>query len=241
VDREQVRARILEVGKIVKEKLMAREKEQNISYGEDIEKRAGLWYKKRGYKYIDDAEYHINRFFQYFDMLNPAAGSSIFEIGTGQCYLLFICRELRGCRVAGVDWKYDDEDHEGKDPGKAPYRDLKKYAYHLFREQFGLEDVIRHFIVEGYKPTDFGGRYDTIIATRATFNRHWKEGEYRYWLKDCYEHLNPDGRLMIALNKVEPDALAALPCLRPAQATRENEKLNIIPREAIGRVLAGKS
>ncbi len=241
MDRKQVRARILEVGQMVKAKLMAKEKEQNISYSDDIEKRAGIWYKERGYKYIDDADYHINRLMQYFDILNPKEGSSVFEIGTGQCYLLFMCRELRGCRVAGIEWKYDDEDSGIKDPEKKPYRDLKKYAYHLFREYLSLEDVIRHFIVEGYKPIDFGGSYDAIIATRATFNRHWREGEYRYWLKDCYEHLNPEGRLMIALNKVEPDALEALPFLRPAQPTRENEKLTIISREMIGQVVLGKS
>lgn len=226
---------------MVKEKLMAKEREQNIHYSPDIEKRAGLWYKERGYKYIDDVDYHVNRFLQYFDLLNPKEGSSVFEIGTGQCYFLFMCRELRGCRVAGVDWKHDDEESAIKDPEKQPYRDLKKYAYHLFREAFGLEDAIKHFIVEGYQPIDFGGRYDYIVATRATFNRHWHEGEYRYWLKDCYEHLNPDGALMIALNKVEPDALAALPFLRPLHPTRDNEKLSIIPRAMIGQAVMGKS
>jgi hypothetical protein len=241
MDRNQVRARIVEVGQRVKQALMAKEKEYNISYSEDIEKRAGLWYKTRGYKYIDDVDYHLDRFFEYFDLLNPREGSAVFEIGTGNCYFLFMCRELRGCRVAGAEWKYDDEDTGLKDPEKKPFRDLKKYAYQLFREHFGLEDVIQHQIVEGYKPIDFGGQRDYIVATRATFNRLWGPGEYRFWLRDCYEHLNPDGKLMIVLNKVKPEALAEFPFLRPPQPKRDNDKLSIISRETIGQVVLAKS
>ena len=234
MDLDQVQARIIEVGQLVKQKLIEKEKEQRIQYGDDIEKRAGLWYKERGYKYIDDVDYHLRRFFQCLDLLAPRHGGSVFEIGSGNCFFLFMCRELRGCRVAAVDWKRDEDDLTGnKDPEKKLYRDLKKYAYHLFREYFGLQDVIKHQIVHGNKPIEFGGEYDYIVATRATFNRHWREKEYRFWLDDCYRHLRPGGNLMIALNKVEPKSLAALPFLRPLHPSRENEKISIISRETI--------
>src|SRR6516164_3672848 len=108
MDRNQVRARIIEVAGAVKEKLIERgwsppEQEQGLK-----KKRAGpartdpFWSPDRGYKYIDDVEDHIGRFFQCLDLLTPQGGS-VLEIGPGNCYFLFMCRELCGCRPGGVE------------------------------------------------------------------------------------------------------------------------------------------
>ena len=243
MDRSQIRARIIEVAQAVKQKLIERgvsadEAEQSYDYRDGVATRrhSAFWSQEQGYKYIDDVEEHLRRFFQCLDLLNPHEGSAVFEIGPGNCYFLFMCRELCGCRVAGVEWK------EGVLPGKKkaktmPFHDLKMYAYQLFREQFGLEEVIRHQIVEAYQPVAFGGRYDAIVATRAMFNCHWGEGEYRYWLRDCHDHLQPGGRLMVHFNKIDPDSLAALPFLLPEHPLPGNEKLNIISREALGQLV----
>ena len=235
MDSSQVRARIIEVGQLVKQALIERgvgaaETEPDYKYvgGEVKPRRSPFWSRKRGFKYIDDAEDHLRRLFRGFKVLDPRPGSSVFEIGPGNCYFLFMCRELRGCRVAGVDIKRDD----GPDPDK-----LAKYAYHLFREHFRLEEVVKHQVVEKEQPIDFGGRYDAIVATRAVFNRGWREIEYRFWLNDCYQHLQPQGRLLFYFNKVDPEPLAALPLLRPPAPADGVKKLRMLSREAIGRAL----
>ncbi len=240
MDRDQVRARILEVAHVVKDKLSERQRhaagdrpDSKVSADAEALRCGPFWVEERGYKYIDDVEDHLRRLFRSFHLLNPRAGSSVFEIGPGNCYLLFMCRELRGCRVAGVDWKLG----QAAQPGK-PFQELAQYAHALFRAQFGLEEAVRHQIVEAYQPIEFGGRYDAIVATHTAFNQGWGEGEYHFWLRDCYQHLQPEGRLLIALNKVEPAALAALPFLRPAQPTPGFKKLTSLPRELLGELLA---
>ena len=243
MDRNQVRGRIIEAAHTIKQKLSERgvrpdEAEQSYDYHDGVAtlRHSAFWSREQGYKYIDDIEEHLRRFFQCLDLLNPRQGDSVFEIGPGNCYFLFMCRELCGCRVAGVEWK------EGAMPGKKkaktmPFHDLKMYAYQLFRDQFGLEDVVRHQIVTAYQAVAFDGRHDAIVATRAMFNCHWGEGEYRYWLRDCHEHLAPGGRLMVHFNKIDPESLAALPFLLPDRPLPGNEKLTIVSREALGQHL----
>lgn len=242
MDRDQVRARMIAVAHAVKEKLRERridtgDKAPDYKIIDGVQKlRCGpFWVEERGYKYIDDVEDHLRRLFRSFDLLSPGQGSSVFEIGPGNGYFLFMCRELGGCQVAGVDWKL--EEGTGNTAAK-PFQDLAQYAHARFREYFDLEECVRHQIVEAYQPVDFRDRYDAIVATHTAFNKGWGEDAYRYWLRDCYEHLHPEGRLMIALNKVEPAALVALPFLRPPQPTPGFKKLTILTRETIGQALA---
>jgi hypothetical protein len=243
MDRHQVRATILEVARAVRDRLSewrphAAEEgpDTTVHEGTDKQRCGPFWVAERGYKYIDDVEAHLRRLFRSFNLLNPRDGSAVFEIGPGNCYLLFMCRELRGCQVMGVDWKLGHEPQAGT-AGK-PFQELAQHAHALFREQFGLEEMVRHQVVQAYQPVDFRGRYDVIVATHTAFNQGWGEGEYRYWLRDCYEHLQLGGRLMIALNKVEPGALAALPFLRPARPTPGFKKLTVLMRETVGQVLS---
>jgi len=245
MDTNQVRAKIVEVSQLVRKALIERgiaaderEPEYKYKYGGGVAKarRSPYWSEEGGYKYIDDVEEHLRRLFQCFDLLNPPPGGAIFEIGPGSCYFLFLCRELRGCRVAGVDWAKDDA-ADSKKALRMPFHELQKYAFGLFRKHFGLEAVVRHQVVKGNQPVAFGGCYDAIVATHAMFNRAWREDKYRYWLRDCYQHLQPEGKLMIALNKVHPEALEALPCLRPLHALKGNERLNLLTREEIGQIL----
>jgi SAM-dependent methyltransferase len=213
MDSNQVRERIIEVGQLVKKTL--------------IDKQIPAKNKGRGYKYIDDAKSHVRRLFLSFDLLNPTAGSYVFEIGPGNCYFLFMCRELRCCHVTGIDKIYGPINGQGKN------------AFRLFREHFGLEDVIKHQVVERYKPIDFGGLYDSIVATGATFNRGWGKGEHQFWLRDCYDHLLPGGRLMIHFNTIDAEAQAALPLLRPLHTPDRVKKLTVLSRETIGQLGAG--
>jgi hypothetical protein len=217
MDKDQVWARIIEVGKAIKRTL--------------IKKRIRPKYEDRGYKFIDDVHTHLHRLYWSFNLLNPREGSSVFEIGPGHCYLLFMCRELRGCRVAGVDVM------RGEAIG---YRKQARYIYRLFRQHFGLQDTVKHHGVAKFKPIPFGGRYDYIVATRAVFNGGWREQEYRFWLTDCYNHLRPEGKLMIHFNKIRPDALEAVPLLRPLYAPAKVKKLSVISRETIGQLLGAK-
>jgi SAM-dependent methyltransferase len=243
MDRSQARARIIEVGQLVKQALIARgvdaaDEQAEYKYVDGVKKlrRSPFWSRKRGYKYIDDVDDHLRRLVHSFEILDPKPGSSVFEIGPGNCYFLFLCRELRGCRVAGVDIKQEGLPASQKSD-KNPSWELSKYAYQHFRKHFGLEDVITHQVICGNQPIDFGGHYDAIVATRAVFNRGWGEAEYRFWLRDCHEHLRPEGRLLFYFNKVAPEHLASFPLLRPAQPTSDVRKLSMISREAMGQFL----
>jgi hypothetical protein len=170
---------------------------------------------------------HLRRLVRSFDLLNPPEGSSVFDIGPGNCFLLYLCRQLRGCEVAGIDMIAGDG--------------YGKHAFRLFREQFGLADAIRHHVVRAYQPIDFAGRYHAIVATAAMFNDGWREAEYRFWLKDCFDHLLPQGRLMMHFNRIDPEPLAALPLLRPTRNPDHVKKLTIVSRETLGEVLEGKN
>src|ERR1700738_1009856 len=101
MDRNQVRARIIEVAQTIKKVLLEtgfgpEDKDQGykIKDGVATPRTDPFWSRERGFKYIDDVEEHVRRFFQCLDLLNPREGSSIFEIGPGNCYFLFMCREL---------------------------------------------------------------------------------------------------------------------------------------------------
>jgi hypothetical protein len=210
MDRNEVQARIIEVAQLVKATLVG--------------KHISIKDKCNGYKYVDDVQSNLRRLFLCFDLLDPRPGSSVFEIGPGNCFFLFMCRELRGCRVAGVD-KITDKD---KGQGQNTFR--------LFREHFGLADAIKAQFVEGMKPVDFGRRYDAIVATRAHFNRDWQESAYRFWLRDCYEHLQPEGKLLVHFRTIEPEIVTALPLLQPQFAIKDVKKVSVISRESIGQV-----
>ena len=247
MDSDQVRARIIEVGQRVKPALLERglsaeEIQPGYKYvaGEAKQRPRPFWSEERGYKYIDDVDDHLRRLAKSFDFLDPRPGSAVFEIGPGSCFFLVLCRELRGCRVAGVDW-IEDEAADQDDSLRMPFHDLQKYAFRLFREHFGLADVVRHQVVKAHQPIAFGGQYDAIVATRAMFNRGWQEGEYRYWLEDCYRHLWPEGHLMVHLNKLEPEHLAVFPFLRPVPVPGGVKKLSRIARETIGQALEGST
>ena len=243
MERRQVRIRILEVAQAVKTALVARgvaadevEPEYKLVGGAVKRRGAPFWSPKGGFKYIDDVKHHLRRLFRCFDALDPREGSSVFEIGPGSCYFLFMCRELRGCRVAGVDWKWDDTQGFGT-VKRMPYHNIQQDAFQQFREHFGMEDLIRHQVVEAYRPIDFGGSYDGIVATRAMFNQGWGQSEYRFWLRDCYQHLRPGGQLLVHFNEVSEEALEALPFLRPPDQSERVKKLNLLSRDAVGRVL----
>ncbi len=195
--------------------------------------RGRFWLEGRGFKYVDDVEDHLHRLFRGFDMLDPPEGSSVFEIGPGNCYLLYMCREMRGCRVAGVDWKLEESPAAVKAVDK-PLRNLGLYIQGLFRRQLGMEEVVRHQVVRAFEPIDFRGRYDAIVATHTAFNVSWGVDAFRYWFKDCYEHLNPCGRLMIALNKARPAVVDVFPFLLPPEPTPGFKKLTLISRDTLG-------
>jgi hypothetical protein len=247
MDNNEVRAKIIEIGQLVKQTLVDR-KLSPEDWGlrpwdmnwEGKGGRSPFWSPKRGFKYIDDVEDHLRRVFKAFNLLDPLPGSSVFEIGPGSCYFLVLCQELRGCVVAGVDWIEHDTADIDQDL-RMPYHELQKYAFGLFRKYFGLESAVRHQVVKAREPIDFGGCHDAIVATRAMFNRGWAEDDYRYWLNDCYRHLNTAGRLMVHLNDIEAEPLAVFPFLRPPAGAEGGKKLSVIPREVIGRALTDQA
>jgi len=215
MDKNQVQEKIIAAAQAVKDQLIA----------QDVPAKGRV----EGYKYIDDVRSNLRRLFLCFDLLDPREGSSVFEIGPGNCYFLVMCRELRGCRVAGVDRK------------PVPIKGQGQLAFRLFRKHFGLEDVIKPQTVAGSQSIEFGGCYDAIVATRAHFNQDWDEADYRYWLRDCYEHLLPGAKLLVHFHRIEPDITAVLPLFEPVHAIKAAKKISLVSSEAIGQVLGGRT
>jgi hypothetical protein len=242
MNRNEVKARLAAAAAAIKGELDDRRLEAAEKVAAErvtgAKKRRGrFWVEERGFKYVDDVEDHLRRLFRAFDTLDPPEGSSVFEIGPGNCYLLSMCREMRGCRVAGVDWKLA-EGPVAVNTAEKPLRELGLYAQGLFRRQLGMEEAVRHQVVREFEPVDFRGRYDAIVATHTAFNLGWGVDAYRYWLKDCYEHLNPEGHLLIALNKVKAAVVDVFPFLLPPEPTPNFKKLTLVSRATLGAAVA---
>jgi len=113
----------------------------------------------------------------------------ILDIGSGAGYFLFVCKAL-GHSGYGLDL-----------PEPELYEDMF--------ELFGLKRGIHR--VEKFQPLpETGQKYDYVTAFSICFNDHtkpnpWGIAEWEYFLNDAAKHLNPGGRIYLALNPQKDD------------------------------------
>lgn len=152
----------------------------------------------------------------FIKALDPRPNSSLFDLGTGPGYLLWFARELRGCKVRGLE-RFERED----------YRELWK--------AMNLERVIQTEKIEPLKKINFPGTFDYISATGINFTRplkrKWNAKEHFFFLCDVREHLNPEGEVFLTFNYPPPREVVTF--LSKAAFWKRGEKFFKIKKEAL--------
>jgi SAM-dependent methyltransferase len=127
----------------------------------------------------------FGNYFQKYCLIDPPLGSSIFDLGCGPGYLLWICKNLGQCKIQGLDSKDRD--------------DLRTLWHEL-----EIEPVIQIGRIKAHKSLDLAGRYDVISSTYVCFNhtggQPWDAAAYIYFLEDVNRYLMPNGFLYLLFN-----------------------------------------
>jgi SAM-dependent methyltransferase len=113
------------------------------------------------------------------DLITPPV-KAILDIGTGAGWLPYIARFL-GHTVYLSD---------------AP--NVKKYTEIL--SILGLSLTYKFSVTRQERMPLDGLSVDIITATGTAFHTGWDEGDWRFWLADCADHLKPGGQLFMVLN-----------------------------------------
>jgi len=126
--------------------------------------------------YVNAPARHIAKAAIACKRLKMPHGGSIYDIGVGCGYLLYLCREWYGCTVAGCD--------------------VNIYYQKMFavtRLALGLWDCVEDRRIQPMQPLGITGRYDRITSTSASFSRGWTEPEHRCLLGQLPHILTADG------------------------------------------------
>jgi len=135
------------------------------------------------YKFIRDYERHTGRCQDIFNHLCLPKSSSVFEIGPGCCYFLYICRD-HGCHIDAIDRLDYIETYQGA------------------RTALGMEEVVRHQMLKPFDKVKFLQKYDLIICTLPVAFRKpivWTFQAHMCFLRQVCDHLNEKGRLVLQL------------------------------------------
>ena len=128
-------------------------------------------------KFIKEHEIHINVAFELFELIKPHG--NIFEIGPGACYFLYLCKHINNCHIDGVD--------------------LESPLFSVIRKQLDIQINEAH--VWAFRNIPFHQPQDYIVTFLTMFNSGWGVNAHKYWLSDCYNNLNDDGKLFIHFNR----------------------------------------
>lgn len=140
-------------------------------------------------KYVDWArEETISKSAALAAALQPAAGARVFEIGPGTGYLLFVLRELYGCRIAGCDVQ-------------------ERPLYREMHQLLGITTVTDRPICRGQHTRVFRGLYDLIIGTQISWMDDWRRADLDLFLEECFLYLEQHGRVVLFPN---PKALGGV-------------------------------
>ena len=138
-------------------------------------------------KYVDWAlEDTINKSFLLAEYLSPKPGSVIYELGPGTGYLMYILREIYGCRVFGCD-----------KPDTPLYRDM--------HAALGI-DTVEEWTIDHRGARFFpyssllSCPYDYIIATQISFMDDWSPLDHLRFTNQCVSFLKIKGQLILFPN-----------------------------------------
>ena len=114
-------------------------------------------------------------------VLNMEAGQSVFEIGPGAGYLLYILQEDYGV------WGY------GCDVEDRPlYKDM--------HEALGIGNVQDERIYPSAEIWTMNSLYDVIVATQISAMDEWNQEDVDYFIRQCKGSLNHYGRVVLFPN-----------------------------------------
>jgi cyclopropane fatty-acyl-phospholipid synthase-like methyltransferase len=134
------------------------------------------------YKWLAYPDRFVQQSRECIGLAGTQRGETIFDIGCGPGYLLWICRERLGCHVRGCD----------------PLR--RAPIYTELYESLKLTDCITSHVSTIEEPipkTD--AKYDVIFATWITWIGfgNWSPDELSRYLRACLDHLRPRGRMLL--------------------------------------------
>lgn len=119
-------------------------------------------------KYVDWALHDtISKSLILAEWLRPPRYSSIFEIGPGTGYLMYILKELHHCTVHGCDV-----------PDRPLYRDMHK----LLELEFAVMDEV---VQPSYGIRSLHGIHDYLIATQISWMDDWDKDDLDYFISTC--------------------------------------------------------
>jgi len=134
------------------------------------------------YKWLADAQRYVQQSRELVGLAGVRPGDTVYDIGCGPGYVLWICRERLGCVV------------EGCDPlrGGPIYKELYE-ALHLGQCITAHASTIE----QPLPPTST--RFDVIFATWITWIGfgNWSEAEFSRYIGGLMTYLRPHGRILL--------------------------------------------
>ena len=129
------------------------------------------------YKFVREFDHHMSRYQKIFDYLCLPKNSSVFEMGPGCCYFLYLCRN-HGYHVDAIDILNFQEVYQGA------------------RTALGMEKVVKHQRLAPFEKVKFLRKYDLIICTLPPWFRHqpWTQTAHMDFLEQVHDHLKRKGR-----------------------------------------------
>jgi hypothetical protein len=114
----------------------------------------------------------------------------ILDLGTGSALFPYVC-SLLGHEVAGLDKPFDC------------CRPDELNVYSVLPAVLGVP--VQRTCINAFEPIGLTGTYDLITAFMICFNNHqqadeWEAEEWRFFLSDLCQYVNPGGRVSLAFN-----------------------------------------
>jgi hypothetical protein len=128
-------------------------------------------------KFLKNYHNNINRSVEYFNITNFQG--SIFEIGPGSCYFLYLCKQINKCSVSGVD--------------------LESPIFKICQKNLSID--IKEYSVCAFKTIPFEKKHNYIVSFLTMFNSGWGISAHKFWLEDCLNYLKDEGEIILHFNK----------------------------------------
>ena len=146
-------------------------------------------------KYLKDPNLWIAKNTAWLELIDPQPGDSLYDIGAGCGFFMYLARELRGCRITGCDVDITVQ---------------KVFA--IMKLALGVYDEVDEGCVTPWKPLPCQGRYDWITSLAIAFSGGWQVEEHRWFLRAVGEQLADGGSALLIFSApaIQKPGVAAL-------------------------------
>jgi len=145
-----------------------------------------------GRKYIKSPIKYIKKNKALYDLLGVRPGSSVFEIGPGVGYFLYICKEFGGCYVRAIDSR--------QIPGKNILYDQNSIYDSTLKELSIFDKVDTQCVQPAKKVSFYNKKYNYIVAIGGSFIRNWTIKDHKFFIKNCRNNLLLGGKILLQFN-----------------------------------------